>query len=164
MTDKFTQITGFTILPDETVIDLYGIPTLLLHGDSLCTDDIAHQQFRQAMTTNIQWQTQFLSLPIEERIQQAKMARAQSQQNQQALLNMETMDIMDTNESTVINTFKKHDVHSMIHGHTHRQQTHQHQTDGITMTRTVLGDWGAKDSVLKVNAQGMSMINQEIRV
>ena len=62
--ETFTQRTGFKIISDETVIDLYGTKTLLLHGDSLCTDDVAHQQFRAQMMTNVPFCDGFLQLSI----------------------------------------------------------------------------------------------------
>lgn len=155
---QFTEQTGFNILPDETVINLYGTPTLILHGDSLCTDDIAHQQFRQTMTTNKQWQSQFLSLPIDVRIEQAKEARSQSHQHKQDI----SMDIMDVNDQAVIDCFKKHNVSNMIHGHTHRQQVHNYKIDNKLFTRTVLGDWYQTDSVLKINKNNNLIENQTI--
>jgi UDP-2,3-diacylglucosamine hydrolase len=43
---RFAQDTGVTLLNDYEVIQLYGCPTLLTHGDLLCTDDLAYQEFR----------------------------------------------------------------------------------------------------------------------
>ena len=131
--DEFEQLSGFTVLPDETVVDLYGVPTLLLHGDSLCTDDIKHQQFRAAMTTNREFCDQFLALPIPQRIEQAKQARMQSGEHKSQV----SQGIMDVTTDAVDKAFVAHDVERMIHGHTHRQNTHDHHG----RTRYVLGDW-----------------------
>ena len=79
--EQFSRMSGFEILPDETIIDLYGIPTLILHGDSLCTDDVEHQHFREQIVTNSVWRSEFLSLPIAERIEQARQARMQSNEH-----------------------------------------------------------------------------------
>ncbi len=38
---------GMTLLPDYSVLDLFGCKTLICHGDTLCTDDRAYQRFRK---------------------------------------------------------------------------------------------------------------------
>lgn len=154
--DKFSADTGFEILADETVIDLYGEPTLLLHGDSMCTDDIAHQMFRQMMVTNQERRKQFLGLSIPERIEQAKQARMQSNEHKANI----SMEIMDVSEQSVLDTFEKYNVRQMIHGHTHRQATHLYQDN--TLTRYVLGDWGQTSSIMKADAEGINIENREI--
>ncbi len=152
--EKFTELTGFTILSDETVIDLYGTPTLLLHGDSLCTDDIKHQEFRQTMMTNTEFCDQFLSLPIPQRIEQAQQARMQSHEHKSQV----SMEIMDVSERSVEKAFSEHNVSQMIHGHTHRQNTHQHR-NGV---RYVLGDWHRTNSVMSATHDGISISNEAI--
>lgn len=154
--DAFSERTGFKILADETVIDLHGTKTLLLHGDSLCTDDIAHQQFRQQMMTNTPFCDGFLSLPIPQRIEQAKQARMQSNEHKSQV----SMGIMDVTESAVIKAFAKHGVSQMIHGHTHRQAIHHYQENSLT--RIVLGDWGETSSVLRVDNNGFTIDNSAI--
>ena len=156
--DKFCEASGFQILADETVVDLYGIPTLLLHGDSLCTDDIAHQEFREQMVTNRQWCEMFLSQPIPQRIEMADMAREQSKQHKTEV----SMTIMDVNEQAVLNAFSKYGVDKMIHGHTHRQNVHTYKVDGKTKSRTVLGDWGQTNSVLKVDQTNAELSNTKL--
>ena len=156
--EEFSKKTGFKILEDETIINLYGKPTLILHGDSLCTDDIAHQQFRDAMVTNLEWKTQFLQLAIPERIEQAKLARMQSQEHKSSV----SMGIMDVTESSVLNAFKKREIAQMIHGHTHRQNCHDYSVDGIDLKRYVLGDWDKTSSVLIANDDGLNIVNQAI--
>jgi len=152
--DSFEQQTGFKILADETVIDLHGTRTLLLHGDSLCTDDHKHQEFRKTMTTNRAFCDQFLSLPIEQRIEQAKQARMQSAEHKSNV----SEGIMDVSESAVLNAFKNHNVKQMIHGHTHRQNTHQY-TEGV---RYVLGDWHETSSIMTVTDSDIKIENFEI--
>ena len=151
--NNFSERTGFTILQDETVVDLYGTKTLILHGDSLCTDDIAHQQFRQQMMTNTAFCDNFLNLPIPQRIEQAKLARMQSNEHKSQV----SMGIMDVTESSVINAFAKHNVTQMIHGHTHRQATH-HYKEGA-LTRIVLGDWDKTSSIMRIDKQGFKIEN-----
>ena len=157
--DTFTQRTGFEILPDESVIDLYGTPTLLLHGDSLCTDDVAHQAFRQQMMTNRPFCDAFLTLPIPERIAKAKEARMQSHEHKAEV----SMSIMDVTEAAVLQAFEQHGVTQMIHGHTHRQNIHHYTAqDGNQLTRYVLGDWDKTSSILRADATGLHIDNQAI--
>jgi UDP-2,3-diacylglucosamine hydrolase len=153
--DAFSQRTGFTILNDETVVDLYGTATLLLHGDSLCIDDIAHQKFRQEMVTNALFCDAFLSLSIPQRIEQAKQARIQSKQHKSEV----SMGIMDVTESAVMAAFSKHHVGQMIHGHTHRQDTHRYNPD---LVRYVLGDWHSSSSIMKATKNGLEIENKKI--
>lgn len=151
----FTELTGFKILPDETVVDLYGTPTLLLHGDSLCTDDHAHQKFRKEMTTNTEFCDEFLSLTIEQRIEKAKEARQKSKEHKSEI----SMGIMDVTQEAVLNAFKKYDVKLMIHGHTHRQDTHHYENNFV---RYVLGDWESTNSIMKVDKTDIKIKNQNI--
>lgn len=153
--DSFTERSGFKILPDETVVDLYGTPTLLLHGDSLCTDDHAHQKFRQEMVTNAAFCDAFLSLDIEQRIEHAKAARAQSHQHKSEV----SMGIMDVTEAAVLAAFAAHGVNTMVHGHTHRQNVH-HYAGGLA--RHVLGDWHATTSIMKASREGLAIQNSVI--
>jgi len=152
--EQFEHRSGFTVLADETVIDLYGEPTLLLHGDSLCTDDVKHQEFRATMTTNKAFCDQFLALPIPQRIEQAKQARMQSGEHKATI----TEGIMDVTDSAVEHTFAKYGVKQMIHGHTHRQNTHQHQGN----TRYVLGDWDKTSSIMTASVDGIKIDNTAI--
>lgn len=158
--EAFTERSGFNILPDETVVDLYGTPTLLLHGDSLCTDDHAHQQFRQEMVTNAAFCDNFLSLPIEQRIEQAKAARMQSNEHKSAL----SMDIMDVSKSAVLAAFEEHNVTRMIHGHTHRQNVHHYPMAGSdeAYSRYVLGDWHQNSSIMTASDAGLEIVNRAI--
>lgn len=156
--ELFTEQTGFQILPDETVVELYGKAFLLLHGDSLCTDDVAHQQFRQQYMTNKAFHTQFLQLSIPQRIEQAQQARMQSNEHKDTL----TMEIMDVNEEAVLDAFNKHKVSRMIHGHTHRQHTHKHKLESQTATRYVLGEWHNTASILTVTPESVTIYNPPI--
>lgn len=149
--ETFEKQSGFTILADESVVDLYGTKTLLLHGDSLCTDDHKHQQFRQTMTTNHAFCDQFLSQPIEQRIEQAKQARMESAKHKSNV----SEGIMDVSEETVLSTFNAYHVNQMIHGHTHRQNTHQY-SEG---TRYVLGDWHDTSSIMTVTPSDIVIEN-----
>ncbi|SHE74550.1 UDP-2,3-diacylglucosamine diphosphatase [Thermomonas hydrothermalis] len=145
---------GMTLLHDPTVVDLYGTPTLLLHGDLLCTADTAYQQFR-AQTRDPRWQAQFLAQPLAARLAFAQQARAASQARHgelQAQGMAET--IGDVTPATVQDWFKRFGVPRMIHGHTHRPAIHD---EGNGRTRIVLGDWYTQGSLLSVSAQDVSL-------
>ncbi|WP_290652383.1 UDP-2,3-diacylglucosamine diphosphatase [Aquisalimonas sp.] len=143
---QFAEITGAQLLDDPTVTRLGDEPVLLTHGDLLCTDDHEYQQFR-AMVRDPDWQKVFLARPVEERIAMAKEARDESTSRNSALA--ETSDtIMDVNGDAVVKAMREHGVHRIIHGHTHRPNTHTFELDGRPATRIVLGDWYDQGSVL----------------
>lgn len=134
--EAFCAATGTTLLPDEIVHDIAGTPTLLLHGDTLCTDDTAYQAFREQVRSTA-WRETFLIQPLPARKAQIEALRRRSEELKQ----MKSMTIMDVNPEAVAAAFRRHGVSSMIHGHTHRLQTHEHLVDGRACTRHVLGDW-----------------------
>lgn len=149
--DTYAQRCGMTLLDDPTVITLYGTPTLILHGDLLCTDDTAYQQFR-AQTRNPQWQAQFLAQSLPARLAFAEQARAASKARYGELVAKGMAEtIGDVAPSTVQDWFARYGVTHMIHGHTHRPAIHD---EGNGNTRIVLGDWYEQGSVLRVDANG----------
>lgn len=147
--EKFVATTGCTLLGEQQVIDLYGEAVLLLHGDTLCTDDTAYMQARQLLR-NPQWQRQFLTLPVAERVRQAEAMRAQSREMQGR-----AESIVDVNQQAVEAALRDSGVMRMIHGHTHRPAIHDFQLDGKPVQRVVLGDWREdRASYLRVDADG----------
>jgi UDP-2,3-diacylglucosamine hydrolase len=134
----FCEATDSELLPDEIVHNIAGTPTLLLHGDTLCTDDVAYQDFRR-MVRSPQWQQAFLARPLAERKAQIEQLRLQSEQQKQ----QKSMAIMDVNKDAVADAFRRHGVQTMIHGHTHRLASHHYEVDGKKCVRHVLGDWHA---------------------
>jgi UDP-2,3-diacylglucosamine hydrolase len=143
--DVYASLAGVELLPEEHVADLYGERVLLLHGDSLCTDDVAYQQFR-TVVRNPTWQQDFLSRPPQERLQIALQARDASAAHKGNV----DMNIMDVNPHEVEAAFERHGVLTMIHGHTHRPASHDLQIKGHDAQRIVLGDWYTHGSVLRV--------------
>jgi UDP-2,3-diacylglucosamine hydrolase len=125
-----------TLLPDPTLLDLYGTPTLLTHGDALCTDDAAYQQFRDTVR-GADWRSQFLALPLAQRKLQIEQLRAQSE----AQKSIKQMALMDVNDEAVHELLRTHHYPRLIHGHTHRPASHRHVVDGHICERHVLGDW-----------------------
>ncbi len=145
----YAQRAGMTILPDPAVVMLEGTPTLISHGDLLCTDDTAYQQFR-TQTRDPRWQTQFLSQSLTARLAFAAQARAASNARYGELVTAGTAEtIGDVAPASVEEWFKRYGVHRMIHGHTHRPAIHD---EGDGNTRIVLGDWYEQGSVLRVDA------------
>ena len=147
---RFAQACGITLLGDYEVIDLYGEPTLLCHGDLLCTDDVNYQSFRKKVHQKwLQWL--FLRLPLKVRLKIAQNIRAQSKLDKLE----KTEAIMDVNPEFVLRTFERFGVKRMIHGHTHRQHIHQIPPH---FERIVLGDWGKTASILEVSSETIQFI------
>lgn len=143
--DDYARRAGMDILADGTVIDLHGTPTLLLHGDVLCTDDTAYQAFR-SQVRDPAWQQAFLARPLAERRAFAARARDASR----AHTSSTDMAIMDVNQQAVEAALRGAGVTRMIHGHTHRPAIHDFTLDGKPAQRIVLGDWYEQGSVLRV--------------
>lgn len=152
--EDFARRSGMTILPDPAVVMLRGEPTLILHGDLLCSDDTAYQQFR-AQTRDPRWQQDFLSQTLDARLAFAAQARAASKARHGELqASGQSEAITDVAPATVREWFKRYGIHRMIHGHTHRPAVHD---EGDGNTRIVLGDWYEQGSVLRVDANGMKL-------
>lgn len=151
----FARRAGFDLLDDPTRIDLFGRPTLLLHGDTLCTDDVAYQAFR-AQVRNPAWLAHMLAQPLAVRRAFAAQARAGSRDHTAATA--ET--IMDVNADSVAQAFRDSGVDLMIHGHTHRPAVHAIEIDGRACTRIVLGDWFDQGTVLIATPDGALDLRQ----
>ena len=152
--EAYARRAGMRILPDPAVVTLYGAPTLILHGDLLCTDDTAYQQFR-AQTRDPRWQAGFLAQPLQARLDFAEKARAASQARHGELVAQGTADaIGDVSGETVRVWFARHGIRRMIHGHTHRPAIHD---EGGGHTRIVLGDWYEQGSVLRVETDDIHL-------
>jgi UDP-2,3-diacylglucosamine hydrolase len=130
---KFFRENQITILDDETRITLGHHQVLLMHGDTLCSDDKDYQAFRKEVRSK-KWQENFLVKKLDERINIASDLREQSKK-----LNLNKPEnIIDVNEKTVNSVIEKNPpIEILIHGHTHRQNTHRYKA----FTRFVLGDW-----------------------
>jgi UDP-2,3-diacylglucosamine hydrolase len=150
--EKWLNKAGMTLLKEQTVVDVYGTPTLLTHGDELCTKDVAYQQFRKK-SRGWWWPRLMLALPLWYRRRVARNGRAESKANQAAL----KPEIMDVTPQEVINALEHHNVQRMIHGHTHRPDIHPLVANDKPATRIVLGDWYDQGSVLKVTPQQVDL-------
>jgi UDP-2,3-diacylglucosamine hydrolase len=134
--EHFAGETGVRLLPDHAVVDLHGTPTLLMHGDLLCTDDVDYQQAR-VMLRNPAFVADFLAKPLPARTALAAEYRRRSGE----ATSLKAEDIMDVNAATVVQVMRQHGARRLIHGHTHRPAVHALQIDGEPAERIVLGEW-----------------------
>lgn len=149
MRQEFEAMSGCELLDEETVVDLYGTPTLLMHGDTLCTDDIAYQNFRN-MVRDPAWQSELLSKTPEERLALARKLREISQSE----TSEKEEGIMDVNQAAVAEVMLKHNVLQLIHGHTHRPAVHDFELSAQPAKRLVLADWYHTGSMLVCDESG----------
>jgi UDP-2,3-diacylglucosamine hydrolase len=159
---RFAADTGARLLPDPAVVPLYGEPTLLMHGDLLCTGDTAYQAFR-AQVRDPRWQAQFLAQSLPAREAFAAKARAASQEHFRQIGQKDVgaggaMDaITDVAPDAVAATLARYGVRRLIHGHTHRPALHALDAQGRHAQRIVLGDWYTQGSVLRVSPDGVEL-------
>jgi UDP-2,3-diacylglucosamine hydrolase len=146
LSKDFEAATGGQLLEEPTFLSLAGQKVAIMHGDSLCTDDVSYQEFR-TMVRNPHWQSEFLSLTIEKRLEVAMGLRQQSQQAQSE----KTSEIMDVNSQQVVTFLEQHDIDTLIHGHTHRQASHTVQLNDRKAQRVVLSDWGKQGFYLSID-------------
>lgn len=150
---RFARQSGMTLLPAEKVLTLYGERVLIMHGDTLCTDDVGYQQFRAKVQQR--WlQTLFLSLPLFIRQRIAAKMRAGSKASNQT----KSDAIMDVNQQTVSEVMRQHHVRHLIHGHTHRPAIHDLQIEGHPARRYVLGAWHQEGSMIKASENGIELL------
>jgi len=150
---RFARESGMQLLSDPTLINLYGPRTLLMHGDTLCSDDVEYQKFR-AMVRNPAWQQAFLAKPLAERVRMAQDVRGKSERSKQ----VKDMVIMDVAPATVEDVLRSHAYPRLIHGHTHRPARHEHVVDGRLCERWVLADWYEQGSYLLCDAAGCHVV------
>jgi UDP-2,3-diacylglucosamine hydrolase len=143
--DAYARRAGMTLLPDPSVVLVDGQPVLLMHGDTLCTDDAPYQAFRNQSHAP-EWQRAFLSKPIGERQAFAAAARAESQRYTRSVAGA----ITDVNAAAVGAAFREHRVTRLVHGHTHRPAVHRVDGEPEAGERIVLGDWYEQGSMLQL--------------
>lgn len=152
--EKFAKKSGMIILPEIDEIDLYGQKTVIMHGDTLCTRDVAYQAFRKKSRT-WWWQTMIKSLPLFVR---RKIAADYRKKSTEATA-MKSQEIMDVTPEAVIDTLMERKSQLLIHGHTHRPFIHDLQANGAEAKRIVLGDWYEQGAWLKVTHKEMVLLN-----
>ena len=146
---RFAAAAGATLLPEQIVVDVAGTPTLLMHGDELCTSDVAYQRFRR-ISHDRRWQFCFLALPYGLRRGVAKWLRRKSREATAG----KPEDILDVESSAVDTAFRKTNVARIVHGHTHRPAHHRLVVDGRACERYVLADWYDRGTYLEFDADG----------
>ncbi len=145
----FARATGVRLIPDPTVIDLYGERVLLMHGDTLCTGDHAYLAFR-AQVRDPAWQAAALARSLEERIAVAQDMRARSEDAKGG----KAEAIMDVAPEAVEAAFAAAGCRVMVHGHTHRPARHEHRVAGRPCVRWVLPDWYGTGGYLEATPAG----------
>ncbi|XZQ55058.1 MAG: UDP-2,3-diacylglucosamine diphosphatase [Arsenophonus sp.] len=151
---EFAKKSGMILLPSEKVLTLYGLNILILHGDTLCTNNISYQRYRKQVYNN--WLKRFfLILPLFTRHFIAKYIR----KNSQFIRKYNKKRIIDVNEQTVIDKFKKYQVDWIIHGHTHQPAIHKINVNTKILSRAVLGAWYKNGSTIKITSEdGIKLI------
>lgn len=151
--DRYAVLSRLTLLTDPVLVDLYGQPTLLMHGDTLCTDDTAYMAFRETVR-DPKWIRDFLARPLAQRQAMIEAARRQSETEKQN----KPMAIMDANAEAIARALRENGYPRLIHGHTHRPARHEHLVDGHRCERWVLSDWYTGGSYLHCDANGCRSI------
>lgn len=140
---NFAASVGAELLTDPVVHYFDETPVLLMHGDSLCTDDVSYQRYRKVVRNSLlQWC--FLRLPLRFRQHISDQIKAKSKAKKRG----KTIAIMDVNQQAVAQVMSDHQISIMIHGHTHRPAIHDLQINGQNAHRIVLGDWHDTPSFL----------------
>ncbi len=156
LAEDFCRASGATLLTEPHVVNLFDRPTLLLHGDVLCTDDLDYQQFRR-LVRDPAWQASFLARPLPERVALARELRARSEQ----VKGNKRPEITDANPDAVLNAFRQYGVQRMIHGHTHRPAHHRLMVDDRSCERWVLPDWYDTGGYLSCGDDGCVLVYLE---
>jgi UDP-2,3-diacylglucosamine hydrolase len=150
----FAQASGVRLLEDPGTVDLYGRKALLMHGDTLCTDDVEYQAFRKQVR-NPAWQRAALAQPIAARVAMAQGLRGESNSAKQ----QKSAEIMDVAGPAVEEAFRACGCDLLIHGHTHRPMHHVHEVDGRRCERWVLADWYERGSYLEASPAGLRAVS-----
>ena len=156
--NDFARLVGGTLLADPVEANLYGHPILLMHGDSLCTDDVGYQRYRNVVRKR--WlQKLFLAMPLSIRQRISDKIKAKSKQKKQ----YKQAQIMDVNPAAVRQEMKKHKVNLLLHGHTHRPAIHQLESmQTIPSYRIVLGDWQPEPSYLEITPEAIRLVDNRL--
>jgi UDP-2,3-diacylglucosamine hydrolase len=150
--EDFAAATGCSLLTDPATVEVAQTPVLLMHGDTLCTDDTEYQAFRRQVR-DPQWQQKFLAMPPQKRVEMALAYRSESMKRS----GEKSTEIMDVAPAAVTAAMEDAGVSYLIHGHTHRPGIHRLDVEGRQAQRIVLGDWYEQGSVLEWTDQGFEL-------
>jgi len=153
--NKYAKKSGIQLLPEVDVVELYGKRMVILHGDTLCTRDIAYQAFRKK-SRSWWWQAIIKNLPLFVRRKIAENYRKKSA----SATAMKSQEIMDVTDSEVITLLEQHNSQIMIHGHTHRPKIHDTFANKLPAQRFVLGDWYEQGAWLKITENDIELLFQ----
>lgn len=146
---SFCRQAGCSLLRDPSRIDLNGTPVLLMHGDTLCTRDVAYMRFRRRLRNPLSvWLLRHL--PLSKRQQLARKWRDASRMQ----VRQKATEIVDVTPEEIPRIMAEHGVLTLIHGHTHRPAVHELQVNGRDARRIVLGDWNRQGWVLEIDDRG----------
>jgi len=153
MGERFAAATGAELLPDPTVHEIDGEKTLLMHGDTLCTDDLDYQSWRRTARSP-DWQKEFLKKSLHERRAAVHGLRDKSKEVIQA----KAAEIMDVNADAVQDALRRSGASRLVHGHTHRVGHHKVHVDGRACERWVLPDWYGKGGYLEIGGRKVKLV------
>ena len=143
LSHNFEAETGCTLINEPYQLEHNTKKFLLIHGDSLCTDDINYQKLKKVLRNPLV-QYIFLLLPKNIRLKLTGQLRKKSVKAQ----SYKPSKIMDVNQQTTDLLMSEYPGYDLIHGHTHRQNTHTMKN----YTRYVLGDWSQnKGNAIKLS-------------
>ncbi|HTQ77197.1 MAG TPA: UDP-2,3-diacylglucosamine diphosphatase [Burkholderiales bacterium] len=149
----FCQASGARLIDDPALVVLNGGKTLLMHGDTLCTDDHDYQAWRR-IARSADWQRDFLAKSLADRHEAIHDLRARSKE----VIAAKPAEIMDVNRDAVKDVFRRHGVRRLIHGHTHRPARHELEIDGTVCERWVLPDWYGPGGYLALDDVGPRLV------
>lgn len=152
--EGFCAATGAELLEDPIVREVGGVKTLLMHGDTLCTDDVEYQAWRRK-ARDPAFQAQFLAKSLSER----RLAVGQMREKSRQVVQEKTAEIMDVNDDAVREALRRHGVPRLIHGHTHRPGRHALEVDGARCERWVLPDWYGRGGYVEVARAGPRLVH-----
>jgi UDP-2,3-diacylglucosamine hydrolase len=151
--ERFCAATGAELLADPSIAEIQGVKTLLMHGDTLCTDDLEYQAWRRK-ARDPAFQAAFLAKPLAER----RLAVDQMREKSRQVVKEKTAEIMDVNDDAVRQALRSHRVRRLIHGHTHRPGRHTLDLDGERCERWVLPDWYGRGGYVEVTRAGPRLV------
>jgi UDP-2,3-diacylglucosamine hydrolase len=154
---QFAQAAGAHLIAESTIIELLGTPTLLLHGDELCTGDTEYIAFRKQVRSP-QWQQHILAQPLAAR----RALAAQLREKSEAMNSLKADDIMDVSQDEVTRVMTSAGVTRLIHGHTHRPAQHAFTINSKQAERWVLGDWHDKGWAICAKGASLHLLSWDI--
>jgi UDP-2,3-diacylglucosamine hydrolase len=150
---RFAEASGARLLEDPSVEKVGGVRTLLMHGDTLCTDDHDYQAWRRTARSRA-WQREFLAKSLPERHQALQALRERSKE----VVGAKPAEIMDVNQAAVREALRSHSLTRLVHGHTHRPARHMLEVDGRRCERWVLPDWYERGGYLAIDDAGPRLV------